>query len=585
MDDEFEYEDYEDYEDDDYDIETVSHSSHDFIDDNNYTLHEDEDNELSVQVIESDEESVENERQMDVQNDDNHSSESNAANEADVALGSEDNSDTKDVKPLRNARYETCVLLTLLTTYYTCLNTWLCPLVVNHRNSTPVDKPAATYLQWLDPRNRQNQRCPQCNFKAKRKDIRLLYARNLRALDTSERDASLELLRKERVLRQRLESEAIINSVKLKSALEENERIKKELMTCQQRIQHLGSSSRITENIIKSKTMTALNSRSADRFQCVKELEISKSGECRHLGYSSLFEVIAVSQPNPNPQLFPGFGIRKIFLNDFKTDNICIHSKPIKDLEINAYDGTVLTTSSDRTVKLTSLLNKASIMSYSLQVEAWSVTFNPKSKHEFYVGLNNGQILLFDNRMMSTHMDRLTSADRSPVVSLNHIQFKSSIGSIDGILSTQFHNCCFYERNKSCDSLSAANFSSLNIPFEGRFSSAHFDPKSGLVLLSCRPSSKHNKVTHYAMELKVSEDDDDMHVIAPEVVRRFEGGKQQVKLSRSRIFSHPFNENSALICSGDEDSKGALVWDLSSDKYIQKLRSDSTNIKTIAPEE
>ena len=78
------------------------------------------------------------------------------------------------------------------------------------------------------------------------------------------------------------------------------------------------------------------------------------------------------------------------------------------------------------------------------------------------------------------------------------------------------------------------------------------------------------------MELKVSEDDDDMHVIAPEVVRRFEGGKQQVKLSRSRIFSHPFNENSALICSGDEDSKGALVWDLSSDKYIQKLKSDST---------
>jgi E3 ubiquitin-protein ligase RFWD3 len=498
MDDSFEYEDYEDYEDDDdYDIETVSHSSHDFIDDNNYTLHEDEDNELSVQVIESDEESVENERQMDVQNDDNHSSQSNAANEADVALGSEDNSDTKDVKPLLNA--------SMLCTQENCDNCCIiCTELWTNTGDHQLVSLSCGHLfgrrcieQWLDPKNRQNQRCPQCNFKAKRKDIRLVYARNLRALDTSERDATLELLRKERVLRQRLESEAIINSVKLKSALEENERIKKELMTCQQRIQHLGSSSRITENIIKSKTMTALNSRSVDRFQCVKELEISKSGECRHLGYSSLFEVIAVSQPNPNPQLFPGFGIRKIFLNDFKTDNICIHSKPIKDLEINAYDGTVLTTSSDRTVKLTSLLNKASIMSYSLQVEAWSVTFNPKSKHEFYVGLNNGQILLFDNRMMSTHMDRLTSADRSPVVSLNHIQFKSSIGSIDGILSTQFHNCCFYERNNSCDSLSAANFSSLNIPFEGRFSSAHFDPKSGLVLLSCRPSSKHNKVTHY----------------------------------------------------------------------------------------
>ncbi|CAG2107099.1 unnamed protein product, partial [Medioppia subpectinata] len=430
--------------------------------------------------------------------------------------------------------------------------------------------------QWLNPKNKQNQRCPQCNYKAKRKDIRLIYARNLRALDTSERDAALEQLRKERQEREKLELDAIEDSIKLKSALEENERIKKELIDCQKRLQYFGSNSRNTEEIIKkSKTMTSLN-RNVDRFQRIKEIEISCYGESRHLGYSSLFELIAVSQPNQNNQLFPGFGIKKIFLNDFKTDNICIHSKPIKDLEVNAYDGTILTTSSDRTVKLTSLMSKASIISYNLEADAWSVSFNPKNKHEFYCGLNNGQILLFDIRMMSTHMDKLVSEDRSPVVSLNHIQFKSSVGDIDGILSTQFHNFSFYERIHSSDSLSASSFSMRKLPLDGRFSSAHFEPKLGLVLLSCRPSSKHNNVTHYVMGLKASEGLNDRHIIEPEVIRRYEGGRQQIKLSRSRIFNNPFNESSALVCAGDEDSKGAIVWDLSSTKYMQQLKTEST---------
>ena len=61
------------------------------------------------------------------------------------------------------------------------------------------------------------------------------------------------------------------------------------------------------------------------------------------------------------------------------------------------------------------------------------------------------------------------------------------------------------------------------------------------------------------------------HSIQPEVVHIFEGGKQQVKLSRSRIFAHPSDENSALICAADESANGAIIWDLSSGVCLQKI--------------
>ena len=77
------------------------------------------------------------------------------------------------------------------------------------------------------------------------------------------------------------------------------------------------------------------------------------------------------------------------------------------------------------------------------------------------------------------------------------------------------------------------------------------------------------------MELKACVGANDEYTIEPEVIGCFEGGKQQIKLSRSRIFGHPSNENSALICAGDESSKGALIWDLSSGKCIQKLVTET----------
>jgi len=77
------------------------------------------------------------------------------------------------------------------------------------------------------------------------------------------------------------------------------------------------------------------------------------------------------------------------------------------------------------------------------------------------------------------------------------------------------------------------------------------------------------------MDLSIRINENNERVINPNVIEFFEGGTEQVQLSRSRIFAHPFNENSALICAGDESAKGALIWDLSSSSCVQKLKTES----------
>lgn len=57
--------------------------------------------------------------------------------------------------------------------------------------------------KWI----KHESRCPQCNAKAHRKDIRVIYVKNLKALDTAERDRAMGELEKERIAKKKLELE------------------------------------------------------------------------------------------------------------------------------------------------------------------------------------------------------------------------------------------------------------------------------------------------------------------------------------------------------------------------------------------
>lgn len=58
--------------------------------------------------------------------------------------------------------------------------------------------------RWLKSKG-VNEKCPQCNAPAKRRDIRNIYTKAIKSIDTTERDRALADLETEREARQRAE--------------------------------------------------------------------------------------------------------------------------------------------------------------------------------------------------------------------------------------------------------------------------------------------------------------------------------------------------------------------------------------------
>lgn len=82
--------------------------------------------------------------------------------------------------------------------------------------------------KWLKSAGK-SAKCPECNHRAKRADIRVIYVKNLSAVDTTERDRALRDLEEEKQLRiqaKRDEAQALLQQ---NLARGECDRLKEEL--------------------------------------------------------------------------------------------------------------------------------------------------------------------------------------------------------------------------------------------------------------------------------------------------------------------------------------------------------------------
>ena len=61
-------------------------------------------------------------------------------------------------------------------------------------------------------------------------------------------------------------------------------------------------------------------------------------------------------------------------------------------------------------------------------------------------------------------------------------------------------------------------------------------------------------------------------LVRTNVCKKFTGGRNSTLLTKSKIYSHPNDVNSAIVCCSDEDEKGVLVWDRNEDQPLQKLK-------------
>ncbi|XP_053385087.1 E3 ubiquitin-protein ligase RFWD3-like isoform X2 [Mercenaria mercenaria] len=436
--------------------------------------------------------------------------------------------------------------------------------------------------KWLKG---QGGKCPHCNAKAKRQDIRVLYGRAVKALDTTEQDRALKDLEKERDAKRRAEMEGAQIRLQYQMTIEENNRLKLEVETLKAQLRKTGGSGLpglpALNSGKKMEVGQGLNkSQIAGRYVIDKKVKIWDAGNCRVMAHCPSLATIVASQPSSSP-LFPGFGVKKICTLDFKTSQyITIHSKAIRDVAFHptVEDGMLLSCGLDKKVKMTSLLSNAVVQSYDTPMPAWSCVWNAENRNFFYAGLQNGLVQEFDIRNTEGPVREFNrEGSRSPVASLCYMcadrraDFRSG-----GLLIGQLDRVSFFEW------LPNDQHRIHLLPLEGSLTSLHIEPNTRHILASFRPTGRHPTIRHQLCEL-ISRNISTVpsvidNVCTCNVIHTFHGGRMQTVLSKTIVHQHPADTTRLLVCAGDETDNTVHIWDSGSGQLSQRLATGGVTV-------
>lgn len=405
----------------------------------------------------------------------------------------------------------------------------------------------------------QGGSCPQCNVKASKKDIRVIYAKALKVYDTSEKDRAIQEMEKEKEARKKAELESAETKLKYQLAIAELNKLKAE-------VQSYKTSVAPAEHNLH--LLNRPSSSSTSLYTKEKSVKISAVGGCRVLAHNCDQNVICISQPSTN-QLFPGFGIKKLSAVDFKTSHfIHLHSKAIRDVTFNVKNANsyLLTGSLDKTVKLTSLVSNVCVQTYNCEYPVWSCAWNEEDYNYLYAGLQNGTVLMFDMRNTSQYVHQFNNhGSRSPVLSVNYLPTCEN-ASYSGVLIGQLDKASVYEKKNDDYKLHV-------LPIEGSLTSLYFERITRHMLVTLRPNAKYPGVRHSVFKL-VAQQEMEASVISCAEVYTFKGGNTQKLLSRNALIHDPGTDGNLFACACDEGSQSVLIWDVTTSELKQKLGSD-----------
>ncbi|XP_039979377.1 E3 ubiquitin-protein ligase RFWD3-like, partial [Xiphias gladius] len=313
--------------------------------------------------------------------------------------------------------------------------------------------------RWLKAQG-QAAKCPQCNKKAKRSDIVLLYAPKLRALDNSEQESLKKSLEQEQSLRRKAELESAQYKLKLQVVTNQYGQVQQELQELRALMARAGrssvpsSSSSSSSSSSGSTSLLGLSQRAdgsrTAQYSFYKAVLVSQAGGCRVLSYCEPLSCLLASQPSPQPTLVPGCGVKKVSVVTMKASQyIPIHGKQIRGLSFNRQnDSLLLSAALDNTLKLTSLLTNTVVQTYNAGKPVWSCCWCLDNSNYVYAGLSNGSVLVYDTRDTSTHVQELQPLrSRCPVASLCYVpRAASSSFPCGGLIAGSLEGGCFWEQ-------------------------------------------------------------------------------------------------------------------------------------------
>ncbi|NXT86691.1 RFWD3 ligase, partial [Anhinga rufa] len=427
--------------------------------------------------------------------------------------------------------------------------------------------------RWLKG---QAGKCPQCNKKAKRSDIVILYARTLKALDTSEQERMKSSLEKEQMLRRQAELESAQSRLQLQVLTDECSKLRKQVQELKALVaQHTVSASQQPGSSRTCVPGSLPSSQSQRKYHLEKVFVVSQTGNCRVMAYCDSLSCLVVSQPSPQSTFIPGCGVKMMSVANLKSSQyIPIHSKQIRGLAFGSRaDGLLLSAALDSTLKLTSLATNTVVQTYNAGRPVWSCCWCLDDTNYVYAGLVNGSIMVYDLRDTNSHVQELVpQKSRCPMVSLSYLPRMASASlPYGGLLAGTLEGACFWEQ-KAGNSYRPHHLllePGGCIDIQTEISTRH-------CLATYRPSKNNPCVRCVMMELTCSPlaaGSEDV-VCSSNPVQTFSAGPTCKLLTKNAIFQSPEEDGSVFVCAGDEASNSALLWDAGSGSLLQKLQAD-----------
>ncbi|NXY46095.1 RFWD3 ligase, partial [Ceuthmochares aereus] len=427
--------------------------------------------------------------------------------------------------------------------------------------------------RWLKG---QAGKCPQCNKKAKRSDIVVLYARTLKALDTSEQERMKSNLEKEQMLRRQAELESAQSRLQLQVLTDECSKLRKQVQELKALVaQHNASASQQPGSSRICLPGSLPSSQSQRKYHLEKVFVVSQAGNCRVMAYCDMLSCLVVSQPSPQSTFIPGCGVKMMSVANMKSSQyIAIHSKQIRGLAFGRRaDGLLLSAALDNTLKLTSLATNTVVQTYNTGRPVWSCCWCLDDTNYIYAGLVNGSIMIYDLRDTNSHVQELVpQKSRCPMVSLSYLPRMASASlPYGGILAGTLEGACFWEQK------AGNSYRPHHLPLEpGGCIDIQTEISTRHCLATYRPSKNNPCVRCVMMELTSSpltEASEDV-VCSSNPVQTFSAGPTCKLLTKNAIFQSPEEDGSIFVCAGDEASNSALLWDAGSGSLLQKLQAD-----------
>lgn len=411
--------------------------------------------------------------------------------------------------------------------------------------------------KWLHHScNSTNRRCPQCNKTSSVKHIRLLYAKNVTAIDTTELEKLKEALTKTTAAKENAEREVTKYDIRQKLYEQQLSHMKAHISELKNYIAELKKQSLD----VSIHTDLSISKDSAKKFCLQHSIGVSKEGGCRILAYNPWHKTLVASQ-KLSDVLYAGYGIKKFDSDKFQLQqSVFLHSKTIRDLKFHPIHQTLLlSVSFDKDAKLMDIQNNITVHTYKTEYPLWSCCISGDNPNNLLVGAQDGSINQFDIRQTSSAVCTLYEiSDRSPVVSLAAVPPTPGSGiNRGGFLACRLNTCHVYEVKDD-------TYLPKQVFLEGPFVSLCYDNQSNHVLISSRPNAKQPFARHTVCTIEKGNEE----TVICNVVHTFEAGKSQRLLSRP---CHMYVDNDTLIAAYQESNSSVSLWSTTKGEQLYNI--------------